>query len=283
MKSITSDIHKKVQVWNRYSKQINPSLFLADSYEPKQIPINAGQEVVFWYDVTNLYALFADCMPYLYRVGERFNRTNIKLNNSKSLFDILRFNNLLAERDEKKIKQYIDAIKELRSCFCHNKCFNTLNVSKINMGMGMHSQKWGLFPHLGCSEAFNYNEANEILRMKTAEMISIIDTFMCLVINNADDKLITEWSKSIVTWYLSSNDIIYRGLITYVNSRKKGTVYGGFQKMTIDSLVALAQYQKKPVEKLIQEIQEEILEFTYYSSSVASPENILYILFDRII
>jgi len=283
MKEITSILRSKVNEWNNVCATMNSSLFLADSFQPKTAPLGSTSEVIFWYDIINLYALFADCMPYFLKAGELFNRTQISLQNSNSLLDLLKNNFFINYRDAGLIEKYISAIKEARGCFCHNKCMSTYNYAKLNQGIGKHTSDWKFYMHLGAVNTFDFDEGIELLFIKTNNIIRIIDQALNSAQIVTPIQFLDDWSKSISAWYMSSNDIIFRGLIAYKNANKINKVYDGFSKMDKSVLQALAKSKRITVETLVQNLHEELTDEVRYSSATATPENVLYRLFDSII
>ena len=283
MKEITTTIKQKVAEWNNISASIRSSLFLADSYEPKPIPDGSSAEVAFWYDVTNLYSLFADCMPYLHKAGTQFNRTQIKLIKADSWLDLMQNNGFLRPVDAQMIRKFITAIKEVRSCFCHNKHIASFNEKIITDGLGVHIDLWEFYPHLGCKRPFSFELGSDLLLIKAKLVIAAIDKTLRSVKGNSTDTLIDNWSKSIAAWYLSSNDIIYRGLLLYRKSGLIPTVKYGFEKMETTAISMLAKSKGITSEALVQDIHYDLTDEVIFSSARATPENVLYRLFDALI
>jgi hypothetical protein len=283
MKEITSILRAKVTAWNNICSQMNSSLFLADGFEPKLMLPVSNAECVFWYDITNLYALIVDCMPYILKAGSLFNHTRIKLNSSSSLLLLLKNNGFLSDANAQAIVKFIDAVKEARSCFCHNKRASTFNFGKINDGIGPHTSDWKFYSHLGLSGTFDFDEGSDLLFAKTSSILSIIDNALDAAKRGYADEFIDEWSRSIAAWYMSSNDIIFRGLIVYKNNGKIPFIKYGFSKMETASLSAIANNKGITVERLVLDLHDELTEEVIYSSAIATPENVLYRLFDAII
>ncbi|WP_018213592.1 hypothetical protein [Desulfitobacterium hafniense] len=283
MNNVTTAICQKVSEWNNQCAQINTSLFLADSFNPKPIPANATAEMTFWYDITNLYALLSDCLPYVFKEGLYFNRTKISLNQSQSLLKILESCGAINSSDSDNLRLFFDAIKEARSCFCHNKPASTFNKDRIKKGLGVQNQSWEFFPHLtSVKSVFDYDEGCQIINSKIINIISILDKAIQFVCTNHID-IVDKWSKSIASWYMSSNDVIFRGLISYRNAGKIQYVKDGFSKMEKNSLETIAKHKRITIEQLIQSLHDDLTDTIIYHHQVATPENVLYTFFDSII
>lgn len=292
---IMDDLSKKIPKINSLCEQLNAGLFLADAFNPKPIPVNAPIEMRFWYDVTNINALFVDCMPYLFRKCTRYKNYSYtlditRINETKTLLSIMEARGAITQDKSKALLRYINAIRELRSCFCHNKLETTLNRNKVEMGLGKHRHSWSVFPHLqrGSSDPFDYEMAGQMLAVVTEEMLNVIENAIEIMSQTATDEDIYDWSQSIAAWYLESDDIISRCLITYYRLKRVGTSMGAQlfqwnQKLKNDSLKAIAKARGVTLDNFLCDSLRDLTDSICDSHIVAKPEYIMPDFFDSII
>ncbi|MDR0720400.1 MAG: hypothetical protein LBF78_12255 [Treponema sp.] len=290
--SITDELLVCINKWNNELYGEFTNLLLADNFSPKPISSKMPVEMVFWYDITNLYSLLYDCMPFFFRVSKFYFRSNIKFSsrnrtNIKSIIDILNGLNIISLDEKKNIINFTRAVNELRGCFCHNKKVIYFNTERINISFG-ECQDWAVFPHLQNMRKarfdyrFDYHKAYKIISAKCHEMMTIIgkaiDKF--IIIGSLPDR--EEWANSIAAWYLSSEELAYRELRAYYsrkdnNKRLGDWIHSGLKKMSQVSGYSDAD-RLTFVEKRLDFVKDAIL-----YSHPATPDKILPMFFKKYI
>ncbi|MBU7006178.1 hypothetical protein [Phosphitispora fastidiosa] len=292
--TITSILSVKVASWNNQCGHRNTSLFLADAFAPKPIPQHAPLEMSFWYDITNLYALLMDCMPYFLRSSDYYQNFHLKpccdMAPTRSLLEIMKDCQVINENEVRNTKVFINAIREIRSCFCHNKPMLSFNQYKVNQGIGTHSQNWAVFPHLRTnSEAlFDYKEAYRLLFSESRKVFALLDRAVNQMCESATEDDIYSWSQSIAAWYLGSSDIISRCLVSYYHSKsfksKMGYQLREWNKcLSVNSLIEIARLQGMTIEEFICKYLNELTDTIYDYHKVATPEQVLPFFFNDIL
>lgn len=288
MHTITEVLIEKNLQWNIKCGGRNSSLFLSDNFLPKPIPEKAQPEMCFWYDITNLNAFFSDCAPYLFRTSNVYQKSKIKLSTDSpilSLLDIMVHYATLSADDAQSVKNFINGIRELRSCFCHNKPEISLKRKTIERGLGYNNQCWTVFPHLGRNtDLFNYEQACADIAKRTNVIITIIDSMIDAICQRDSDDAILEWSRSITAWYFGSEDIVNRCLASYYRSHFQKVAMGEqlSQWRKILSLESIENAQENATE-FLKESFEEMTEIVFNFHMVAAPECVLPLFFDKIL
>jgi len=300
---LSAVIETKVIEWNAICHEMCAGLFIADAFVPKPVPTDASNEIRFWYDITNINSLFMDCMQYVFKTEKmKYFRSPYELTKngepSSSLLKIMQDYQIISSEKRKTIEKFVRAIKELRSCFCHNKPWITHELVTIENGIGRHSQQWGVFPHLSSNQrvAFSYYEGSRILWSKTNSIVGIIDSLISDVADSKDsEEIYYHWAKSIASWYFSSDDIIHRSLIRYYMQRynRRRPLYRDLNdlklKLEIDGLpdnvisektgLSNEDINKAILEHHLSQATDEILSY----NKAANPEYILGLFFNSVL
>lgn len=229
--SINSDIHAAVLSLDAQCGNIEPGLLFCDAFVAKIPSGQSSDELEFWYAIANLYGLFYDCAPYVHQGYNQFQRKVYASQKSKTLLEILCNNGCLTTIEKTEIYDYIKAIAEIRSCFCHNKPSSTFNRYKIQKAFGSYPGSWYLFPYLSQSGTtqFNFTDALNTLHQKTTHIFNLLSSAFAKLTQIINPDIIDEWSYSIVSWYLQSDDVIWRGLGAYYDAHPTNGKYHQMQ------------------------------------------------------
>ncbi|GHU72611.1 hypothetical protein AGMMS49992_08940 [Clostridia bacterium] len=280
METISSYLVNNLSEWNKKCKR--PSLFFADEFHTKIVPNNAPIEMIFWYDIINIYSLFVDCMPYLYKTFKKYYNSARNLTETKPLLDIMSAKNIdnnaiLSNNDRAFCNSYINAIRELRSSFCHNKICSFYESDKVCRGLGPQKDNWCVFPHLKSNNnsAFNYKNSYKLLTARSVKLIDILNNAISKFIENCSDSDELEWSKNLASWYLGSYDILNRALIHKCNTE-------GEKKIIIESWKNQL-LSTKITENIISECFDELTNAIYDHYRPATPEGVLGVFLERFI
>lgn len=221
--SLNVEIQDAVQEIDQKCNNIIAGLLFADAFTAK-IPYSNDEETQFWYAVTNLYGLFYDCAPYLFRKHWQFGRKEYVefSDRPKTLLEILESRGCLTASAALEIKRFIYAIGELRSCFCHNKPKRTFNHARIEQSFGICLSSWAVFPYLGSngSTAFDFRQGLNALQQKTSEILGKISSAITSMSTIRNDDDINSWTIAIAAWYLQSDDVINRCLYDYYDRKR---------------------------------------------------------------
>jgi hypothetical protein len=275
--SITDELLVCINKWNNELYEEFTSLFLADNFSPKPISSKMPVEMVFWYDITNLYSLLYDCMPFFFRDSKFYFRSNIKFSSRNSIIDILNGLNIISLDEKENIMNFAGAVNELRGCFCHNKNVIYFNMERINISFG-ECQGWAVFPHLQNMRKarFDYHKAYKIISDKCHEMMTIIGKAIDKFIKIRSLPECEEWANSIAAWYLSSQELAYRELRAYYSYKYNKKMPGD---QTDSELKKMSQVSRYSVEERLGFVKEAIL----YFHRPATPNQILPMFFDKYI
>lgn len=282
IRASNQDLLPAVIQLNSDCSSMNSGLFFADSFLPKTPPSGASDEVQFWYAVTNIYALFFDCAPYLFRAHKQYARYTYHDQNTKTLLEILSGRRCLLPNEVSEIRKFIFAINELRSCFCHNKPRANFDMAKIECGLDRNPDQWAVFPHLsdqnGCR--FNYTAGLNTLIKKTDYIIGRLSRAVASMKSNYMEDDLSSWSQSIAAWYFQSDDIMNRCLSNYYNISskllRKGKQIRIWKKgLDLDSLGKKAGVQGNTLDQYLVNWVQELADNIYWSHTPAHPEIIL--------
>ena len=218
--TLSDEICSSIQSLEAECNNISPGLLFCDAFVAKKTINNTNDEMEFWYAIANLYGLFFDCAPYVFRNHNQFHRQKYTDSKPKTLLDILVENDCLTDEERRTIKNYIFAIEELRHCFCHNKPLSTFNYSCIKRVFGDFPVKWLVFPYLDKygRNVFDYSEGLKLLSQKTRTIFQLLSTAISKLSQIITDDIIDDWSRAIVSWYFQSDDVIKRSLASYYDS-----------------------------------------------------------------
>lgn len=287
---IDRDLLPAVVALNDQCSAINRGLFFADSFLPKKTPSGAHDEVQFWYAVTNVYALFFDCAPYIFRKHEQYCRYTYSHQNTKTLLEILLGKRCLLLNEEKEIIDFIFAINEIRSCFCHNKPNASFDRGKIERGLGNNPDWWAFFPHLSnrneCS--FNYTIGLKALTKRFDSIIGLFDKAIASIKSNCSEDDLLSWSQSIAAWYFQSDDIINRCLSSYYDIgskslRKWQQIRIWKSELNLNSMGKKAKVRVNTLDQYLVKWVQELTDNIYCSHTLARPEIILGDFFDAVL
>jgi hypothetical protein len=289
--NITGLLSEKVKTWNKICSDIIPGLFFCSDFSPKPIPTDIPTEVLFWYDIINVCSMVLDCVPHLFRSHSTYQNSSVNMNTTieetKSLLEIFVNRGAISSVEETQIKDYIEAIRELRNCFCHNKIPLTFNRKRVKKGFGQQDQNWSVFSNLSetVGDAFDYEGAYAIFKSRSQSVISIIDKAVLGFCScNDEDDDVYRWTQSIASWYLGSNDIIFRGLLYKAKLEKNfNNIRSWNDLLKCDKLKNIAAQKGVSIEDLLSGYLHDLTETIFLSHQIAAPENVLYSFFDEII
>lgn len=222
-------VEYKITQLSMLCKELHQKLFFAESYYPKTIPIDASSEVEFWYWISNIYNLFFDCSKYMFGTFGRGGFFVFDRGASGSLLSEMKNRGLLTYGEQQEIIYFTDAIKELRSCFCHNKppdSFLPQNLKHRYLDNLSHpwskwsTNHWRVLHHLGPTNAtFDYTQT---LTTILYSVNTVLDRYVKIVQTLAQmapaDKqaLIEAWMNAVVYWYLATETIVRRAFNEYL-------------------------------------------------------------------
>lgn len=202
---------------NELCRELHAALLFAESYHPKPLLGTVNGELRFWTAVTNIYGLFYDCMPYVFRTHSRFLRQKYT-NQTETLLVVMEQGHVLKNSDRIKIEKYFRALTELRSIYCHNKPPRTIIKKKLDTVFG--SFLWEPYHHRGLSTSFDFDIAYAHFETVTLAIINLLESGVRGLIMSGSERIILEWQKALIGWYLQSDDIRHRS----VNSLR--SIYG---------------------------------------------------------
>ncbi|WP_217560212.1 hypothetical protein [Paenibacillus sp. GbtcB18] len=194
---------------NELCRDLHAALLLAESYHPKPIRGDAEGELRFWTAVTNVYGLFYDCMPYVFRTHHVFMRQNYN-NQTQTLLNIMEQEHALSRRNRQVIEQYFRALTELRSIYCHNKPPRTIIKPKLDKVFGPFFCE--PYHHQVSSDVFNFNAAYTHFEVVTQNVIVQLESGVKALILLGGERIISEWQKALIGWYLQSDDLRNRSV-----------------------------------------------------------------------
>ena len=192
-------IEKKVDELNKKAELIDKRLFLFDEFCPKAIPDDASDEVKFWYLITNLYGLFYDSGKYIYSYSP-------SLRNSPN----------------HEVKNFYQALNEVRSIFCHNKTPDSyLGYRIANIKLDNLVNVWSTLTNSYRRSWSNprWDQLYYLFYRGADETLTIIEGNIDKYRNN-EENIINDWFKPIAKWYFSNDEVILRAMRAYLNINK---------------------------------------------------------------
>ncbi|MBW7573148.1 hypothetical protein [Caproiciproducens faecalis] len=243
----------QVNELNKQCRNLHPALLLSEAYYPKPDPCVEG-EARFWNAVTNIYGLFYDCMPYLFRNHSQYQHKSYLGASDQPLLDIWANEGLITMNADLELKNFFYAITELRSIFCHNKPPQTIDKKKLRFAFG--DFQWDPYHH--GNGTFNFIEAYKQFEVKVDCIMEILTKCVeTLRKEGATSALVTSWEKALVGWYLQSDDISKRSI------RELQRIPGGMPtsawkaiKLTADEDCCF--FYGQPVSEVFQQVVEEV-------------------------
>ncbi|BBI33965.1 hypothetical protein [Cohnella abietis] len=212
---LTVDLFTNISVnlVNQTCRELHPTLLLAEAYHPKPVHSLANSELRLWSAVTNMYGLFYDCMPYIFRVHNKYQYKAYD-NQTRSLLSIMLDNGAISRNDFRNIGNYSKALTELRGIYCHNKPPETIAIAKLRDGFG--SFDWSLYHHNrnSATETFDFDAAFNHFSSVTSEIMHGLVSGIQVLISKKDASIITEWHKALIGWYLQADEIRFRSINT---------------------------------------------------------------------
>lgn len=202
-------VNDSINNLNDLCRDLHTALLFAESYHPKPLRSNADKELRFWTAVTNMYGLFYDCMPYVFRTHCQFMRQKYS-NQTQTLLSVMEQEHALIKSDCLKIERYCKALTELRSIYCHNKPPRTIIKNKLNMVFG--SFLWEPYHHQVSSTGFDFDIAYARFETVTRNIMDLLESGIRALVNSGSDRIITEWQKALIGWYLQSDDLRNRSV-----------------------------------------------------------------------
>jgi hypothetical protein len=199
---------------NLISTHIDARLYLFAYYLPKQLP-NEDNILRFWIGVINLYTLFYDCSPFLFR-SQYVN--NIKY---KDLLYEFVHEGLLQYSEETDIRKFIKLIHLLRTLFCHNATIEDYgNRDKRNEAVSFFSQfSQTVDPNIKnidelCLSNAEWNDALiELHNMAELCMTKIKNSLAKLISYSQTQKVINKWLYLLIGWYQQENMVFIKSTI----------------------------------------------------------------------
>ncbi|GHT53112.1 hypothetical protein FACS1894106_3420 [Spirochaetia bacterium] len=178
----------KVNALNIKMANIQPYLFFAAYYTPKQPSEKSSYEYLFWCALTNIYALFKDCANYL-----------------NTWMYVLKRNNIISEEGLNSVKKNIDLICDLRSVFCHNSCKESKNnVNAFQSLTDILSIKSNL-PYRLKPDECQWENALKMICVQSDKCLSFLSAIIDQ--NSTNQVFLDTWADSVAKWYTNSNYI----------------------------------------------------------------------------
>ena len=183
-------------------KNINPRLYLAAHYAPKEHPESDAYEGIFWCAVTNAYCLFMDCMPPLYRK-----------NNCDGLLDIFCQSNLLSYPMRQEISDCYNTVNDLRSVYCHN-----LNPRIYGDSKEKIERVYAFFETIGDKNTYDTEDLFSIPNFSTEQWKYCFESFSSIVDKcidslyyvilesariNKTSEILPKWENLLASWLAS--------------------------------------------------------------------------------
>lgn len=263
---------------NQKCHQLHPSLILTDSYFPKPIQKQDDYKLVFWSIVTNIYGLFYDCIPFLFRSHNQF-KNIIYNNDSIRLLDTMVKYGSLSVSNRDKIINYSKALGELRSIFCHNKPPDTIDQRKINIGIA--SYHWNPYSN-NSFNSYDYKSALDVFTNSTLEIMDILSTAIDSLTSSHNASVITEWQKALVGWYLQSNDVRYKSIKSLQKAFRKQFPSTVLVHQLLEIKRTNSEYQFRCGLTLSDLFNEVLNKLNAYSCR-ATPNQVWHIILDEIL
>lgn len=272
---------------NQLCREIHPALFLSIPHWPKPVQDERSFELRFWVAITDIYNLFFDCMPYLFR--EHNQCDNVRYNSqADSLLKVLYDQSLITAAPMQDILQYTQAIATLRHCFCHNMLLQAQDVDVITNGIGFDTAFWKNshyhhYTHNIIDTRFSYTKALGLVLSKTQSIFSIIfDALQDLhgAKRATVSTCLAAWQRSIAAWYLQSVVLKKRALTVYCASNSSDHRKGYPVKQKNYKVVHI-HGKKLLCGKPIDDVLAEMIVLIDQSPAVATPELIYAGLFDK--
>ena len=178
---------------DKIAEKIDSRLYLAAYYHPKRVSSDTSSEHVFWTAITNIYSLFADCAGY------------VKID----LLNLLYKNNVLEESDKRKISDFVQLIKSIRSLFCHNMSSELddeiqKQLEDFNNFLKRQLHRKNLVVSIPYEMSLPPEDWEKLIRYLYSESQScfeILDESINKISERNKDKIVDEWLEAIAKWY----------------------------------------------------------------------------------
>lgn len=297
--SINQEINDAVKSLDAQCNSIQAGLLFCDAFVAKSPSADMSVETEFWYAITNLYGLFFDCAPYVFRSHRQFGRRSYVDNKPVTLLEILFKNTCLTGEDKEKVENFIYAIQELRHSFCHNMQPTLFDHFCIKKAFGSQLEHWYVFPHLLTSgkNPFDYAAGLHVLRQHTMSVFSILTVAVSKLKQIIMDKekaeeaksIVNDWYRAIVCWYMQSDEVIRRCLNVYydLNERfhckRKHSQVKEWEKNISDYVESICDAFGETRNDFLNHWVDDLVEIASVSHTKATAEIILSEFFDEVL